>query len=57
MFPSLVLAKSHTTYNQQKDQNRLWAEGYSIVKMFSMDTLNKLYIFGHDGNAFPMNSA
>ena len=23
-FPSLVPTKSHTTYNQQKDQNRLW---------------------------------
>ena len=27
-FPSLVLTKPHTTYNQQKDQNRLWREGF-----------------------------
>ena len=26
-FPSLVLVKSHTTYNQQKDCNRLWGGG------------------------------
>ena len=27
-FPSLVLTKSHTTYNQQNDQNRLQGEGF-----------------------------
>ena len=47
-FPSLELAKSHTTYNQQKDQNRLWEGGHLIVKMLSVHTSHQLYIFWHD---------
>ena len=37
MFPSLVPVKSCTTYNQQKNKNRLWGGAYLVVEMFSMD--------------------
>ena len=54
-FPSLVLTKSHITYNQQKDQNRLWGEDLAVLKVLSTYVLGKLNVFGYNCHLFSVN--